>query len=56
MGAFDIFFNTIVNAATLPVAVAVDIIEAPFKAVEGEVPGTTTAKHLSRIKDGLEGK
>lgn len=53
MGLFDSLIRTAVNVATLPVAVAVDVIEAPFKAVDGQVPGTTTAKHLERIKDDL---
>jgi hypothetical protein len=39
--------------ATLPVAVAVDVLEAPAKAVRGDLPGTTTARHLERIKDDL---
>lgn len=53
MGLLGSLIKTAVNVATLPVAVAVDVIEAPFKAVEGDTPGTTTAKHLNRIKDDL---
>jgi hypothetical protein len=42
-----------VNLAALPVAVAVDVLEVPAKAVRGDLPGTTTARHLERIKDDL---
>lgn len=53
MGLLDSLIKTAVNVATLPVAVAVDVLEAPKKAVEGKIPGTTTARHLERIKDDL---
>ena len=53
MGLFDSLIRTAVNVVTIPVAVAVDVVEAPFKAVNGEAPGTTTARHLNRIKDDL---
>ena len=53
MGVLGSLIKTAVNVVTLPVAVAVDVLEAPKKAVEGEMPGTTTARHLERIKDDL---
>lgn len=53
MGLFDTLIKTTVNLVTLPVAVAVDVLEAVPKAIEGEIPGTTTAKHLAKIKDDL---
>ena len=53
MGLLGSLLKTAVNVVTLPVAIAVDVVEAPFKAVEGDTPGTTTAKHLEKIKDDL---
>ena len=53
MGLLGSLLKTAVNVVTLPVAVAVDVLEIPKKAVEGDVPGTTTARHLERIKDDL---
>ena len=53
MGLLDSLIRTAVNVVTLPVAVAVDVLEIPAKAVEGDTPGTTTARHLNRIKDDL---
>lgn len=53
MGILGSLLKTAVNVVTLPVAVAVDIIEAPGKAVEGDTPGTVTARHLERIKEDL---
>jgi hypothetical protein len=55
MGLIDSVFNTVVNVAVkLPVALAVDVVESPFKIMDGDVPGTTTAKQLKRIKEDLE--
>ena len=53
MSSFEGLFKTIVNVVTLPVAVAVDILEIPKNAANGDMPGTTTARHLGRIKDDL---
>ena len=46
MSSFEGLFKTIVNVVTLPVAVAVDILEIPKNAANGDMPGTTTARHL----------
>ena len=53
MGLLGSLLRTAVNVVTLPVAIAVDVVETPFKVMDGEVPGTTTAKHLEKIKDDL---
>ena len=53
MGLLGSLTKTVMNVVALPVAIATDVVEASSKAVEGDMPMTTTAKHLEKIKDDL---
>lgn len=51
MSFFGALVRTVVNVATLPVAVAKDVIEAPNDAAMGHPIGQNTANKLQQIKD-----
>lgn len=49
MSLFGAFVKTVVNVATLPVAVAADVVTMGGDAIDGG--NTHTQKHIEKLKD-----
>ena len=53
MGLLGSLTKTVMNVVTLPIVIAIDVAELPFRVMDGEIPGTYTAEHLKKIRDDL---